>query len=256
MRDAFSNYNYQLNETPTVIIENPNQQWTVKSGWITFSVTNASSELIVTTQEFWNIDYAKQEEYIAQAQKLVGSNNITVSDSSLKLEPGMSITLDGMAKGYAVDAALTVLKSKGIERALVDAGGDIATMGTKPEDEKWLVGLRSPEDTSASVTEFELSGEAIATSGNYERYFDENKSVGHIMDPTTGRSVFKCSSASIIADNCTVADILATAVFVVGPEPGIELVETLPSVETFLLGYEDPTEIFRSSGMDRYEIED
>ncbi|MCK4613163.1 MAG: FAD:protein FMN transferase, partial [Thermoplasmata archaeon] len=251
---------YELNETPAVNMEGnilgmgvPG--WSIRSNWQQYYVVNESGELKVFTM-FWYFPHGTQEEFINQTMPLVGSDRITVTNDSIRLEPGMSLTLDGMAKGYAVDAAITVLKEKGIKRALVDAGGDIATLGTKPGGKKWVTGLRDPGDRSTSVTEFELSGQAIATSGNYERYFDENASVGHIMDPSTGRSIFRCSSATIIADNCTVADILATGVFVLGAEDGIRLVETLPGIEALLLGYEDPKEIFRSSGLGDYEIED
>ena len=166
----------------------------------------------------------------------------------------MSITLDGMAKGYIVDQGLKILKNNGIENTMIDAGGDIATLGTKPDGEKWSIGLRNPNNKSESIVEFELANQAITTSGNYERYFDEEANVGHIMDPKTGRSVYKCSSASVITKNCTVADILSTAIFVYGPEKGIELAETLPNVETIILGYEDPKEITSSSGAQNFVI--
>jgi len=256
--EVFSGYNYTLAETPSVAAEPALNKWTIGSGWVDFMVVNDTNagELKVFTSFFWNVTAAKQAEYIAEAQQFVGSDKITITTDLIQLEDGMSITLDGMAKGYAVDQAIETLKDKGIKRALVDAGGDIATLGTKPGDEDWVVGLRNPEDKSDSVTEFELSGEAIATSGNYERYFNESASVGHIMDPETGYSVFKASSSTIITDNCTAADVLATAIFVLGPTDGIALVETLPGTEALLLGHDDPQELFRSSGMERYEKED
>lgn len=256
IRTIFLDHGYTLNETSTITVVSAGQEWTMKSGWVDYAITNTSGELKVETPFFWNVARTRQNEYINETKPLVGYEKITVSKDFIQLQPGMSLTLDGMAKGYAADAAIKTLKEKGIERALVDAGGDIATLGTKPGDKKWVAGLRNPEDTSTSVTEFELSGRAIATSGNYERYFDENKSVGHIMDPNTGQSVFKASSATIIAKNATVADILATAIFVLGPDDGITLVETLPDTEALLLGYENPQQIFRSSGLDKYEIND
>jgi thiamine biosynthesis lipoprotein len=253
LRTDFSNYQYVLNETPQVTVIEEGRLWTIQSGWVHYRITNSSTELAVTVQEFWNVNPARQNEYINETKKFVGSDKITISEDSITLQTGMSITLDGMAKGYIVDSAIKLLEEKGVERALIDAGGDIATLGNKPEGEKWTIGLRNPEDKSDSIMEFEISGKAIATSGNYERFFDENKSVGHIMDPSTGNSVFKASSATIIADNCTVADILATGIFVLGPEEGIQLVDTLPGVEALMLGYDDPQELFPSSGVDKYE---
>ena len=260
LRSNFTDFSpalYELNGTPTVTgndVPGPGiQGWTIRSGWQEYSVVNFSGELKVFTM-FWNFPYWSQQEFINLTMPYIGSDMITIEEDSIGLEPGMAITLDGVAKGYAVDAAITVLEDKGIERGLVNAGGDIATLGTKPNGEKWLTGLRNPEEEAESVTEFELSGQAIATSGNYERYFNESHDVGHIMDPGTGRDVMKCSSASVIADNCTVADIMATALFVLGPVDGITLVDGLPGIEALLLGYDDPRELFPSSELEKYEI--
>ncbi len=256
VRTQFSDHEYLLNETPTLMIIDPGQGWILQSGGAEYTITNTSSELTLSTQAFWNVNETQQDEIIDQTKQFIGSNRITISQENISLEPGMCITLDGIAKGYIVDAALQVLVDEGIERALIDAGGDIATLGHKPEGKSWVVGLRNPEDKDDTLMEFGLEGEAIATSGNYERYFDENKSVGHIMDPKTGRSVFKASSATVIADNCTVADILATALFVLGPVDGIELVNTLPNVEALLLGYDDPGEVYSSTALNKYSRDD
>jgi len=254
--DNKGNLSRDLHENATVTVVEQGQKWTVQSEWITYTITNTSTELDVTVPEFWYVGAPRQNVYINETKQFVGSDKITVApdNDKISLEPGMSVTLDGMAKGYIVDAGLKVLEKKGIKRALIDAGGDIATLGTKPEGEKWVIGLRNPEDNSESVMEFEVSGKAVATSGNYERFFDDNKEVGHIMDPATGQSVFKASSSTIIAENATVADILATGIFVLGPVEGIQLVDALPGVEALLLGHDDPTQLFPSSGIDKYEI--
>jgi len=259
IRDIFRTHNYNLSENATLVVDNVDQEWTIKSwdeapDWVYYTITNSSGELTVDTQFFWKVDYNKQDEYINQTMQFIGSEKITMTDSSLSIEPGMSLTLDGVAKGYVVDAGITFLKEQGVERALVEAGGDIGTLGHKPKGEKWVIGLRDPQGKNDSIMEFGVSGRAVATSGNYERFYDENKDVGHILDPKTGRSVLLASSATVIADNCTVADILATGIFVLGPEEGIQLVETLPDVEALMLGYEDPTELSASSGIDEYEI--
>ena len=252
---VFSGHDYTLNETPTVSYDNVSMQWTVKSGWLDFVVKNESDVLNIYTDFFWNVNYSKQEEYINTTKKYVGSEKITVSDDEILLENGMSLTLDGIAKGFAVDEALKILKDMGIKSVLINAGGDIATYGTKPDGGNWVTGLRNPDDVNESIMEFGLSGEAIATSGNYERYFNESAKVGHIMDPTSGRSVTLCSSSTIIADNCTVADILATAVFVLGPVDGVNLVDSLPGVETIVLGYDDPQNLFYSSDLTDFKIQ-
>ncbi|RLF59102.1 MAG: hypothetical protein DRN27_03665 [Thermoplasmata archaeon] len=251
----FSSYNYTLNETPTVSYNNDAMQWTVKSGWIDFIVKNEDNVLNVYTDFFWNVNYYKQEKYINTTMKYIGSEKITVSDDVILLENGTSLTLDGIAKGFAVDEALEILKEMDINSALINAGGDIATYGTKPEGADWITGLRNPDDANESIMEFCLSGQAIATSGNYERYFNQSAKVGHIMDPASGRSVTMCSSSTIIANNCTVSDILATAVFVLGPVDGVNLVDSLHNVETIVLGYNDPQNIFYSSNLTDFKIQ-
>ncbi len=254
LRDEFEDIEppiYLLNETPVVTITG--NGWTISSSWQNYYVYQHDTELSVSTN-FWNLPYDTQEHYIDITKQYVGSDKITIDGNSIELEEGMSLTLDGIAKGYAVDKAIEELQSNGIESALVDAGGDIATLGTRSEGKKWTIGLRNPEDEMESIMEFGLSGQAIATSGNYERYFDEEAQVGHIMDPNTGRSIYKSSSATIITGDCTMADALATAVFVLGPEDGTALVNSLDETESLILCYEDPTSLSSSDGISDYII--
>ena len=256
LRNNFSSIQppiHDINETPTVKIEG--EGWTISSSWQQYYITEEDGNHLKISTKFYYLPYETQQEYINQTLPLIGSDKIMISNDKIQLEPGMSITLDGIAKGYIVDEALQTLKDNGIKNAMIDAGGDIATLGTKPGEEKWVIGLRNPNNKSESIIEFQLTNMAIATSGNYERYFDEDAKVGHIMDPHTGRSVYKCSSASIITETCTEADILSTAIFVHGPEKGIPIVETLPNVETIILGYENPKEITYSSGIQNFMIE-
>jgi thiamine biosynthesis lipoprotein ApbE len=250
-KTIFLNQNYNISESE-LIINNNTQEWTINSGWTDYIIKNEDNVLKVYTTYFWNVNPTKQDEYINNTKEFIGSDKITITAISITLDQGMSLTLDGIAKGYSVDAALKVLKDMGIESALINAGGDIATLGTKPGGDKWNTGLRHPEDISKSIMEFNLSGQAIATSGNYYRYYNESAEVGHIMDPNTGRSVYLCSSATVIAENCTVADILATAVFVIGPTDGVQLVDTLSNVEAVVLGYANPQEITYSSNLNKY----
>lgn len=199
----------------------------------------------------WEEDEAVQKARVEEALQLVGWEKIGIESDRIyfKVE-GMKITLGGIAKGYAVDEALEVIHGMGIKHALVDAGGDMGTIGSKPKDEPWSISLTNPDDVSQSIAAFELSGKAIATSGNYQRYFDPSKMVHHITDPRTGFSANECISVTIIADNCTRADTLATSIFVMGPDEGMELVESLDEVECLII---DPDrEIHRSSGLSRY----
>ena len=202
-------------------------------------------------KQFWELDESTQKPEINKALKLVGTDQIIIKDNTISFkEEGTKITLGGIAKGYAVDEALEVLKGMDIKYALVDAGGDIGTIGSKPDNELWDIALVNPDDTSQSLATFRVSDKAVTTSGNYERYFDPEAKVGHIMDPKTGYSVTGCISVTIIADSCTQADVLATGVFVMGPEDGMRLVESLDGVECFIVDADRI--IHRSSGLSEY----
>jgi thiamine biosynthesis lipoprotein len=182
---------------------------------------------------------------------MVGPDQIIIEDNAIRFkEAGTKITLGGIAKGYAVDEALEVLKDMGIKYALVDAGGDIGTLGSKPDNELWGIALVNPDDTSEYLVDFKIKDKAIATSGNYERYFDPEATIGYIMDPKTGYSATGSISVTIIAENSTQADALATAVFVMGPEDGIRLVESLDDVEGFIV--DAGRTIHQSSGLSKY----
>jgi thiamine biosynthesis lipoprotein len=118
----------------------------------------------------------------------------------------------------------------------------------------WNVSLVNPDDTSQSLANFRFADQAVATSGNYERYFDPAKEVHHIVNPKTGYSASECISVTIIAENCTQADTLATSVFVMGTENGLSLVESLNDVEALIV--DSDRVIYQSSGLSDYLLED
>ncbi len=202
-------------------------------------------------KQFWELDKATQQAAIDEALKLVGWDKISIEDNRIDLgAEGMKITMGGIAKGYATDQALAVLADMGIEHALVNAGGDMTTLDAKPDGEPWQVALVNPDDTSQSLATFAINGQAVATSGNYERYFDPKAEVGHIMDLRTGYSANESISVTIIAESGTQADALATGVFVMGPEEGMALVESLDGVECLIV--DNDREIHRSSQLSLY----
>ncbi len=202
----------------------------------------------------WQESEEVQQSKIDEALGLVGWDKISIEDNRIDLKvEGMEITLGGIAKGYAADEALEVLRDMGIKHALVNVGGDMSALGSKPNEEPWSVSLVNPDDTSQFLATFNLSGKSIATSGNYERYFDPEKEVHHIINPKTGYSANESISVTIIAENGTQADALATGVFVMGPEEGMNLVESLDGVESLIVDAERV--IHRSSGLSQYTSE-
>ena len=202
----------------------------------------------------WQEPEAVQQSRINETLALVGWEKISLQDDKIFFTvPGMKITLGGIAKGYAADEALKVIKKAGIKYALVNAGGDMSTFSSKPKGVPWVIALVNPDDETQSLANFEISSKAIATSGNYERYFDPEREAHHIIDPKTGYSAQECISTTVIADNATQADALATAIFVMGPEAGVELIESLSNVECLIVSA-DRT-IYVSSGLSMYLAE-
>ncbi len=203
----------------------------------------------------WQESQLVQELRISETMPLVGSDKIVVTDDEIIFSvEGMKITLGGIAKGYAAEEALKVLENIGIEHALVNAGGDISTLDAKPNGDPWSINLVNPDDTTQSLANFIVIGKAVATSGNYERYFDPNKEAHHIIDPKTGFSAQESISVTIIAESLVQADALATAVFAMGPEAGIELVESMERTEALIVGA-DRTKVYVSSGLAKYMSE-
>lgn len=197
----------------------------------------------------WQEPQAVQQLRINETLALVGWDKITVEkDKIFFTEAGMKITLGGIAKGYAVTEALKTIKRLGIKSALVNAGGDMAALGSKPGGEPWFIALVNPDDPTQSLANFEIANKAITTSGNYARFFDPEQEAHHIINPKTGYSAQECISATVIAENATQADALSTIIFVMGPEEGVDLIESLSNVECFIVSADRKT-IYASSGL-------
>jgi thiamine biosynthesis lipoprotein len=127
-------------------------------------------------------------------------------------------------------------------------------LGTKPGGEGWEIALVNPDDTTQSLASFLVKGQAVTTSGNYERYFNPDKSVHHIINPKTGFSADECISVTIIAEDGAMADALATGVFVLGPGDGMDLIEKLDDVEVLIV--DTSRNIYQSSGLSEYMTKD
>jgi FAD:protein FMN transferase len=145
--------------------------------------------------------------------------------------PGVRIDLGGIGKGYAVDRGITVLQGLGIDRAMVNAGGDTRIIGDRL-GRPWIVGIRHPDDENRVVLRIPLTDTAMSTSGDYERFFEEDGvRYHHILDPRTGRSASKVRSVTIIAATATRTDALTKSVFVMGAEDGIRFIDSLGDVD-------------------------
>ena len=195
---------------------------------------------------------------IRDAAALVDYHNVTLDNEARTVrfaQPLTEVDLGGIAKGYAVDLALAELSNKGTTAALVNAGGDIATLGRPPETGAWRIGIQKPGRANERLPEVvHITTGAVATSGDYERFVEINgKRYSHIKDPRTGMPVEKIYSVTVVAPNATAADALATACSVLGPIDGLKLAATLDDVEVmYIIAGDAGPEIAKSEGFDQY----
>ena len=178
--------------------------------------------------------------------ELVDSRKIFLNNSSVSFaKPGMGITLDGIAKGYIVDRVSEVLTKQKIENFLINAGGEIRTMGKAEKNKPWRIAIQDPFKKKNYPDQIELNNGALATSGSYEVYFDQEKIFHHIVNPRTGLSPHQSISVSVLAETTMQADALSTSVFVMEPGPGINFINTLPQCAALVMTPEG--RILRSS---------
>ena len=151
------------------------------------------------------------------------------------LADGVRINLGGIAKGHTVEAVVNLLRNAGVEHALATAGGDTRLLGDRL-GQPWVVGIRDPDDEEGLVTRLALTDEAISTSGDYERFFDEDGvRYHHILNPATGHSAGELRSVTVIGPDAIMTDGLSTSVFVLGPQRGLALIDSLPEYEAILV---------------------
>jgi len=174
------------------------------------------------------------DEAIQQALSLVDYRKLKVEESVVRFEqPGMSITLDGIAKGFIVDEGVAELQSFGFENVMVEAGGDLMALGQKTSASPWKIGLQAPRAEMGNLlATLNVENQALATSGDYMQAFSDDLSSHHIIDPRSGYSSPELASVSILAPSVMLADGLATSVMVMG-ESGLDLIERMPHCEAF-----------------------
>lgn len=186
--------------------------------------------------EPWAAELPPMEKLLAAAEhtdikKMVideSAGTVTLTDPQMKLDVG------AIAKGYAVEMAARTLEEKGITGYVINVGGNIRTIGLKGNGEKWLAGIENPEDDEEKpyIEYLNLSGEALVTSGSYQRYYTVgDKRYHHIIDPETLMPSERFLSVSIVCNSSADADALSTALFCMTYEEGLELIESLSDIE-------------------------
>jgi FAD:protein FMN transferase len=217
-----------------------------------FDLLTTAKEYSVITDGAFDITYASvgymydfrnhvrpDEAQIAKALPAINYRHVLLDPKNQTVQfsqPGVRIDLGGIAKGYSVDRAINVLKSMGIARAYVGAGGDSRIIGDR-FGKPWIVGIRDPRKGPNSViARIPLVDAAISTSGDYERFFEENGvRYHHIIDPHTGHSASKVRSATVIGPYATRTDGLSKTAFVLGPEKALEIYNRLDDIDAIIV---------------------
>ena len=202
-----------------------------------FDISYASMDRI------WKFDGSmkkmpSKEEIKASIAK-VGYQNILLDKEKqtvfLKVK-GMKIGFGGVGKGYAADKAKQLLISKGVKAGIINASGDMNTWGKQPDGKDWTVAITNPLDKHKAFAILPITNGAVVTSGNYEKYVILNgKRYTHIINPKTGYPSSGIRSATVFAPKAELADALATSLFVMGAEVGINRINQIPHVECIII---------------------
>ena len=175
---------------------------------------------------------------LAEARKAVGYRNLILDAAAGTVRfarPGMCIDLGGFAKGYAVDNAAALLRAQGIAHANVSAGGDSRVIGDR-RGRPWMIGVRDPACAGKVIAMLPLSDISISTSGDYERFFEEDGvRFHHLIDPATGVSPKTVRSVTILAEDGLTTEAFSKMVFVLGIEQGLRLVHAQQDIDAVIV---------------------
>ena len=176
------------------------------------------------------------EEKISELLELVDTTLLALSRNTIGFrKDGMGITVDGIAKGFIVDKAAEKLMKRGIRHALLNAGGDIRTIGDRGNNRPWRIAVEDPFKRKNYPALVAITNRSIATSGNYEVFFDQERIFHHIVNPKTGLSPLIPASVSVQAPTAMEADALSTAVFILDPARAMTLIDSRPHCQSLIV---------------------
>ena len=176
---------------------------------------------------------------IKSSVEKIGYQNIILDENAHTVflkNKGMRIGFGAIGKGYAADKAKALLQSKGVEAGIINASGDMNAWGTQPDGSAWKIAITNPLDKSKNYGLFDLNRQAVVTSGNYEKFIlVDGQRYAHIIDPRTGLPTKGILSVTVFSPKAELADALATSIFVMGDEVGINLINQLPDIEAIIV---------------------
>lgn len=236
-----------------------------------FDLISRSIKISEITQGSFDITYASLDEVwyfdrkmlslptktdISNSVSKIGYENIILDKKNqtvfLKLR-GMKIGFGAIGKGYAADKAKDILIKKNVKSGIINAGGDLTAWGKKPSGNDWMIAIVNPLNKNKVFSWLPINDKSIVTSGSYERFIKFNgKSYSHIIDPRSGYPIDGILSVTIIAEKAELADALATSVFVLGENVGLDLINQLPGVDCIIIN--DKNEIIKSKNIEINKI--
>jgi thiamine biosynthesis lipoprotein len=204
-----------------------------------FDISYASMDRIWKFDE--SMEQMPSDKEIKLSVAKVGAKSIELDAKNktifLKKE-GMKIGFGAIGKGYAADKAKTLLQERGVTSGIINASGDMNAWGSQPDGTPWRVAIRNPMNKNKVFALMPLQNKAVVTSGNYEKYVCFNGvRYAHIIDPRTGYPATELISVTVFAPKAEIADALATAVFVMGKEAGIDRINQLPNIDCILIDH-------------------
>lgn len=226
-------------------------KWSLRIGRLTDGAFNIAIGPAVSAWSVTEQERIPSEDELSRVRPLVDLNGIHVEERAQAIflaKPGMQLDVGGIGKGLAADYAVEAMKRAGATAGVVALSGDIKTFGRLPGGAGFLFGIQHPRDEQALLGTIALRDEAISTAGDYERFFErDGVRYHHILDPRSLTPARACQSVTVVAKDGVMADGLDTAIFVMGPKRGMELVERLPDVEAVIVDAEG--QVLLSSGL-------
>ena len=206
-------------------------------------------------KRLWNFDTKMKAlpdpETAKKMVRLINYRNIMLDREKHTVflkEEGMRIGFGGIGKGYAAEKAKAVMIKLGVESGIVNASGDLTAWGLQPNGEEWTIGIADPNWSGQVFSYMKITGLAIATSGNYEKYIMiGNKKYSHTINPRTGLPVTGIKSVTIITKNAEIADAMATPVTVMGIEAGLNMINQMKDIEAIII--DDHDKLFTSANI-------
>jgi len=194
-------------------------------------------------KRLWNFDQTMtalpDQETARQMVRLINYRNVILDDENctvLLKEKGMRIGFGGIGKGYAAERAKQVMKEHGVQSGVVNASGDLTAWGLQPDGKPWTVGIANPDSSHDVFSYINITGLAVATSGNYEKFVTINgRRYSHTINPFTGLPVTGINSVTIITTNAEIADAMATPVMIMGVRAGLDLIDQMRDIEAVII---------------------